>query len=322
MKNIRIWFSDFSSDFNVNDNQFVNILKKRYNIILDSKSPDYLFYSNFGQKYLDYDCIRIFYTGECIVPDFNLCDYAMAFDRLQFGDRYLKLPLYRLFQYRRYYDMLFEKKTIDNPCDRNFCSFVCSNCFADDIRSKMFLLLSEYKKVDSGGRYMNNIGGPVKDKFEFQTKHKFAIAFENGSYDGYATEKLVDALASGVVPIYYGDPNIHLDFNESSFINGHRYDSLQSIVERVKELDNNDELYREVLNSNPIITDMRDDHDLKDFLYNICDCDISSARRRPASSYAADLEKYYIRYGVSERWIFSKIERLRKLLYRIKNNAI
>ena len=92
-KDLKIAFVDFASDFDVNNNDFISILSERYNVVVDSKNPDYLFYSNFGNRYLKYDCIRIFYTGECITPDFNLCDYAMAFDRISFGDRYLRMPL-------------------------------------------------------------------------------------------------------------------------------------------------------------------------------------------------------------------------------------
>ena len=62
-----------------------------------SNNPDYLFYSGFGYEHLKYNCIRIFFTGECITPDFNECDYAIGFDRLDFGDRYLRFPLFYLY---------------------------------------------------------------------------------------------------------------------------------------------------------------------------------------------------------------------------------
>ena len=44
---------------------------------------------------------------------------------------------------------------------------------------KCFNALSEYKHILSGGRYFNNVGGPIKDKCKFQTNNKFAIAFKN-----------------------------------------------------------------------------------------------------------------------------------------------
>ena len=65
----------------------------------------------------------------------------------------------------------------------------------------MFEALSWYQQVSSGGRYKNNIGGPVDDKLKFQRKHKFVIAFENTATPGYTTEKIIGAFAAGAVPI-------------------------------------------------------------------------------------------------------------------------
>lgn len=322
-KTIKIAFVDFSSDFDSDNNDFIQVLSERYNVVIDNNNPDYLFYANFGDNYLKYDCIRIFYTGECIVPDFNLCDYAIAFERMSFGDRYLRIPLYRLFQYRKQYDQLFNRaeiKTIDS-C-KEFCSFVVSNCFADDIRAKMFKVLSQYKKVSSGGRYMNNVGGPIKDKYEFQSRHKFAIAFENQQHDGYATEKLIDALAAHTVPIYWGDPQIHTELNEEAFINGNRYNSLEELVERVKEVDQNDELYLQILNANPILDDKRNNNDLRTFLFNIFDQDYSKARRRSRMHYSKVHEAYLKRYSKIDRYTYKKYKRIKNILYRIMHKAL
>ena len=60
MKQIKVFFTDFALDFDINNNDFVNILRSFYDVIIDSNNPDYLFYSTFGQNYLNYHCIRIF----------------------------------------------------------------------------------------------------------------------------------------------------------------------------------------------------------------------------------------------------------------------
>ena len=93
-----------------------------------------------------------------------------------------------------------------------FCSFVVSNNNASPERDIIFDKLSEYKKVSSGGRYRNHVGGPVSDKLEFQRKHKFAIAFENCSQPGYSTEKILEAFAARTVPIYWGGSFNRADF--------------------------------------------------------------------------------------------------------------
>ena len=79
-RTIKIQFVDFWDGFNKHDNEFVTVLKEKYEVNL-SDNPDYLFYSGFGFQHLKYNCIRIFYTGECITPNFNECDYAISFDK-------------------------------------------------------------------------------------------------------------------------------------------------------------------------------------------------------------------------------------------------
>ena len=253
MKKVRIKFVDFFKGFDPLQNDFVEILSKRYQVVM-SDDPEYLIYSCFGYEHLKYNCIRIFYTGECITPNFNECDYAIGFDRLQFGDRYIRVPLYRLFQYKKNAESLFSRRVFtmdDLEKKKGFCSFVYSNCFAQNKRTEMFEKLSQYKQVDSGGRYRNNIGGAVDDKMAFQSKYKFSIAFENTSYPGYSTEKLMEAFAAGTIPIYYGDPDIIQDFNPGAFVNCHDYPSLEDAIERVKEIDQSDELYLQIRNTPP-----------------------------------------------------------------------
>lgn len=67
-----------------------------------------------------------------------------------------------------------------------FCAYVMSNTKnSSNERVEIFDSLNAYKTVSSGGKWRNNVGGPVADKLDFQSKHKFAIAFENNSHPGY-----------------------------------------------------------------------------------------------------------------------------------------
>ena len=252
MKKIKLKFVGFTSK--IQEQGLRDIIGRHFEIE-DSSEPDYVMYWVYDYEHLKYNSIRILYTSECYTPDFNDCDYAIGFDRLCFGDRYTRVPLYTLFQYQKFYDYIKQRPKFDKGLLRTkdrFCTFVVSNCFAQDVRSKLFEKLSEYKKVDSGGRFKNNIGGAVKDKQAFLKRAKFNIAGENCSYDGYATEKIVEAFAADTIPIYYGDPNIVKDFNPRAFVNVHDFASLDEVLEKVKEIDNNDDLYLSMLNE-PII---------------------------------------------------------------------
>ena len=98
MKKIKIWFTDFYEGFEPANNYFFCLLSKKYSIKLDQHNPDYLIYSCYGNEFLNYNCIRIYYTGENLVPDFNLCDYAIGFHYLELGDRYLRYPNFALLE--------------------------------------------------------------------------------------------------------------------------------------------------------------------------------------------------------------------------------
>ena len=127
MKTIKIKFVDFWDGCDVQTLLFYKRLCLYYNVEL-SENPDYLVYSVFGTEHLKYKkCIKIFYTGENIAPDFNFCDYALGFDYIDFGDRYLRFPIFYLYKK----DMLLcEKKHLNNDeilQEKNdFCSFVYS----------------------------------------------------------------------------------------------------------------------------------------------------------------------------------------------------
>ncbi len=172
-----------------------------------------------------------------------------------------------------------------------FCSFVYSNYLADTQRKDFFDKLSAYKKVNSGGLYLNNIGGRTDNKLGFEMKHKFSIAFENSTNEGYTTEKLPNALAAQTVPIYWGNPLVGKEFNTKRFINCHDFKDFDAVVERVKEIDSNDELYLSMINQ-PIYADgyvpAEVEARFEIWLKNIFDQPLADARRikiNPARQY-------------------------------------
>lgn len=283
-KHIKIQFTDFWDVFDVNDNFIMDALKVNFDVEI-SDDPDFVFCSIFGRKHLKYDCAKIYYTGENIAPDFNLVDYGMGFPEIDFYDRYLRLPHYVL--YERACKLAVNKPTMtdDFYLGRKFCNYVISNAVSADERGIMIGKLGEYKTLDSGGRYNNNVGGPVKDKLEFAKGYKFSLAFENSSSRGYTTEKIMEAFASETVPIYWGNPDIVKEFNPDAFINCHDFSSFDEVVEYVKKVDNDDELYLKIVKA-PILREgslageCLNGHYVSDFLYNICSQDPKSAVRR------------------------------------------
>ena len=335
-KTILIKFSGMSGRFDPEHNFLIDILKEKYDVRL-SDNPEYLFYSVNSKDYLDYKCIRIFFTPENLVPDFNICDYAIGFSPMYFGDRYIRYPLYlvdtfapydgddygsdlerALHKHESVEEMLFVKE--------GFCAFVYSNAEAAICRERLFNALSEYKRVDSGGRYLNNIGGPVDSKYDFQRKYKFVIAFENSSTPGYTSEKIVHAFAAGAIPIYWGNPNIGEEFNEASFINCHRFgltekgeeDSIQRIVESVVKIDHDERAFLDFLRT-PAFSDSNNvdgqKKSLRSFLFNIFDQPYEDAFRRNRYYWGERYERKQ-RIGNKFYWLCRKAIPIRDFFLR------
>lgn len=316
MRKIKINFVDFWGSFNPNDNFILDALKKNFDVEISDK-PDFLFCASFGKKFLKHDCTRIHYEGENLSPDFNLYDYALGFPYITFDDRYLRLPHYVL--YPDAVKNALKKHTLsDEEYSKHtkFCNYVISNALSAPDRQKMIDILNSYKTVDSGGKYKNNVGGPVPDKIEFEKNYKFTMAFENSSSNGYTTEKIMEAFAGATIPIYYGSPDIAKEFNPKAFINCHEYESFEKVLERIKEIDNNDELFLSMVKE-PIVTDdsqasiYLEENYLSDYLYKICSQDPKKAIRR---------NRYYIgqRFEETAR-MHAKLDRILLLPKRIIN---
>lgn len=253
---LKIDFADFWPGFDKKNNFFYNLLSQKFTVIISDK-PDLLFYSVYTTEHLNYkDCTKILYTGENQRPNFRLCDFAFSFDYSEDIKNY-RLPLYALWgDLTQLVDRQIDARATLNS-KKKFCCFIVSNGGCE-VRNNFFHELSKYKHVDSGGRFLNNIGGPVENKSEFIKEYKFVISFENESYPGYTTEKVYEPLADHCIPIYWGNPLVGQDFNTKSFINCHDFSSFSDVIDKIKEVDNNDDLYMQYLKQPVLINNELD----------------------------------------------------------------
>ena len=291
MKKIKVKFIGFWNGFIKEESIFYQILSENYNLEI-CEDADYIIYSCFDDNILyepENRAIKIFYSGENETPNFNICDYALAFDHMIFGDRYFRLPVYYLTSFYQNETLLMENKhknimDFSSLGKTDFCSFVVSNARGTVERMQMFKELSKYKKVNSGGKYLNNIGYQVESKLEFEKKHKFSICFDNCQYRGYTTEKIVEAFAARTVPIYWGDPEVTKVFNPKAFINVMDYPSIESAIEQIKLIDQDEQLYLSMLKEPALLskknTFENTKKELTEWLCGIIDQPIEKARRR------------------------------------------
>ena len=289
-KTIRLFFCDFWNTFDISNNFIVNNISDQYNVIIDNKEPEYVFYSGQGNTHLTYNnAVKIYYTGENLVPDFNQCDYAIGFHHISFEDRYFRLPLY--VRMKGFIDLYKDKSIEESLANRKFCNFIYSNSSsADPFRNLFFNELCKYKKVDSGGKAFNNINKYVDDKIQFISQYKFTIAFENSSVSGYTTEKLMEPMLVKSLPIYWGNPNVNQDFNIKSFIEIKNKSDIDQAINNIIKLDTNDELYLERLSHPWLVTDTYKqwEHSLTMFFNSIFNQPLENAKRK--ALYGANKE--------------------------------
>lgn len=305
-KNIKIKFVDFAPNEKKFCTFLTNILSKYYKVEI-SDNPDYVFFGLNSHNHLDYDCIRILFCGENFCPDFNIADYAIGLEYMTFRDRYIRFPFFLTSLYYESFLKAIDREKINLFKKSKFCSFVYSNSWGDGFRRKLFDKISEYKKVDSGGKFLNNIGGPVENKYEFDLEHKFSIACENSSCPGYTTEKIVQAFAAKTIPIYWGDPCVEREFNSKSFINCNNRD-LDDILEEIKRIDNDDEIYLAMLKEKTFLGNPDEYYeDLESFLCNIFNQPKEVAFRRDRVMFGAHHE---FKLRLMNRFIFKPFKLL------------
>jgi hypothetical protein len=261
---LKIGFTDY---FNPIDEYFTDILSEDYDIIRDDENPDYLFFcdENFGQSNLKYDetkMKKIFFTGENRRPWNYKAHHAITFDHID-GPHFFRLPLYVCENWVNqkklgWEDYRYYQRKMRVSDKTGFCSFVAKNGGCQE-RNNMFHMLSSYKKVDSGGPLFNNIERVPQDGFDshvakrdFLRPRKFHLAYENSSFPGYVTEKILHGFLGDTIPIYWGSPTVELDFNPKAFINRHDFNSDQDMINFINIIDNNDDLYNSMM-AEPIL---------------------------------------------------------------------
>ncbi len=272
----------------------------------------------FGFKHLKYDCIKIFYTGENVFPNFNICDYAIGPHDLKLEKRYLQLPIYLI--KKGHFIKLPERKKLnkeDLKIKKEFCNFIYSNKNGNPIRKEFFDELSKYKNIISAGKFLNNTGYAIKNKTEIQKQCKFTIAFENEKYPGYSTEKIIDAFIARTIPIYWGDETITDNINQKSFIYCNSSKDIPDVIRRIKQIDKNDDLWLKMANE-PIFLqkdyEKIKEKELEDFLINT----IETKKQKIPKSLEAKRVKRIIKKGSLFINIKHKIHRI-KIEKGVKN---
>jgi hypothetical protein len=110
---------------------------------------------------------------------------------------------------------------------------IIRNKFLDELEKKM--------KVNYGGSFRNNIGYTVKggnysdEVLAFFRQHRFVITMENSKEEHYITEKILNGLRAGIIPVYWGSSNITKYFNPKRFlqIENDSEEEIQHVIDKM-----------------------------------------------------------------------------------------
>ena len=257
-KNIRFYTVGSSNNYyaNILKNNIIEGLEDNFNFEFTNDKPDYLIYDIFNCDFLDSNynnSIKIAFYTENQIPDFNKADYAIGFQNINYLDRYFRKTtlIWKLennFLNIKNKDFKKKRNKALKKKRNNFCAAVISNSmFTDGFRMKFINELSKYKKIDMGGNFNNNIGGPVKNKVKFLSSYKFSIAMENTEGQGYISEKILDSFIAGTIPIYYGGYMVDEFINPKSFILIKNEKDMKEKIEYIKKIDKDEDLYKHIL---------------------------------------------------------------------------
>ena len=168
-------------------------------------------------------------------------------------DKYIAIPLihYRM----NYYSSLSNKimPTEETPIQKkHFCLIINKSRLNSEIW-KYANLLSPIGRVDNIEMYSNITYKSCYNSVELLNvfnKYKFILCFENSYADGYITEKIFNCFFAKTIPIYKGDPNVKNYFTPTSFVDA--WQDPRKLVEEIKKIYLDDELYTNMVNSEKI----------------------------------------------------------------------
>ena len=263
---VNFWDGAFDGDF------FDYFFRSCFSDLIYTDNPheaDLVVTSVFGNVYTDPNK-TLAYIGENIRPSYIAYTHSLSFDYDTYGGRNFRLPLWyaRLawdgFEQKprqnnvqnHGYEQLIDIKSLMRPRKLDmtgkdkFCALIANN--PEGLRINLYHSISQYKQVDGYGNMFNR---PLrKSKFDLLPEYKFCLCPENSVYDGYVTEKLIDAYAGGTVPIYSGDVSVDDDFNTWAFFNYQEKLDMDLTVKYIHQLDIDNERYKQIYEQ-PLLTE-------------------------------------------------------------------
>jgi hypothetical protein len=209
--------------------------------------------------------LTVFYTGESYILDNTNYSIILGYGNTQ-GNSIL-FPYYVLHLYGK--GESIPQRVIDKVPEKDMIINISNQRYSDRIKIiKLFEDLGFFS-IDFGGKYKRNvdtfkdISFDSKEYIKELSKYKYIFAAENTFKETYITEKICNAFLAGIIPIYFGAPDINKHFNKDRFLNVTDEDFLEKFI----EIHSSPEKYLEMVNK-PIMNKLVTLDDVANDIYN------------------------------------------------------
>lgn len=199
----------------------------------------------------------IFFSGEGSMSLPHHADqYSVVLGALRTRSNYVKCPLFLL------YDVCCPAKypTRTDVPPKGVCAVISSDQDPTKRRARTALVEELIRRgipIDMGGSYRNTIGYTIPGQYyeqpiiDFQSQYRVVLALENTKLDEYITEKLVNPLRAGTVPVYYGSDRV------TDYIHPDRFvrvtDDMDRVVSDIQRLCTDDVYWLQTVNQPPFV---------------------------------------------------------------------
>lgn len=123
---------------------------------------------------------------------------------------------------------------------------------------------------DAWWNLQNNRGKFLGDRMLLYRSHQFCLIIENCQVINWMSEKMLDAMTGGCVPIYKGSPSVASIFPDNTFVNVDDFSDLGSAINYAYEK-GHDYFYR---NIDKVIDEIRERWEPREYFLNILNLSI------------------------------------------------
>jgi hypothetical protein len=201
----------------------------------------------------------IFFSGEGgihthKIPS-NSNQYTIILGSQKTETNFVSCPLYILYDLCSPYE--YQKKIFSVP-KKDICAIISNdnpqlyrNEFINKLENAGF-------HIDMAGKYKNNIGYLIAGDYtsinliNFMKEYKIVLSLENSQLDDYITEKIINPIRAGTIPLYYGSNHINEYINQERFIKVNST-NLESTFTEIHHLLTDNRYWLEKANKSPFI---------------------------------------------------------------------